>query len=204
MASTEELEKGGESLEEEILRIFTEARQVLSSGDKQFPAFAMNPHEKPLREAVGGLATTQLVELITGNPLREQEDEDSAFTAVVKAWSAYATGDQLHDLAYEAYVQSQNEIIKEMLSGKRITAKAREGARRSTISYSDGYVETLGRDHGEVSGIFHSVNIDTGELVLAADRPTEEIRFWLVNLVDIRDSTQVSDISIQDPQATKS
>lgn len=198
MAKTGEFPGGHEhdsSLEQSVLDIFIEARRVYKSGGERFTVFSKtNPWDDKLKQAVSELQPEHLTRLIGGGDVNTFDDP--TFVLIAEKWSAEASARRLYEMAYSAYTKDQNQAVRSLLAGQRITVQKREGARRSAISYSDGQYETIGPSPDSVSGTFFDVNVHVGELVLTADEPNEDIKFWHADLLDITTSEQLLDLRI--------
>jgi hypothetical protein len=175
MIFTREAERGQEeSLENRVVNIVLETQRVLAAGRERFPSYKENPYEAALKETIGGLDTAQLAELIAGNPVESMAGQDiTEYAASVHAWSAEVIGKRSHELASSAYAARQDEIIRGLLEGKLITAKARKGTGSSKIASGHAFFTIISGALVEVSGIFHSSDVNNGNLILRKGGPME-------------------------------
>lgn len=191
---------------EAIATRFVEARRLLNAGERAFSPRGRNRLEYVLETrvdaAIGQLAVEQLILLLIGD--RAEPPEGSGTAEVresAKLWMSACGDRKLHEKALSAYVRGQDDELSALLVGKQITARARhrEDLKDSSLSYVFGSM-TFRSDADVAMGIFHSVNVQTGEIIL---RPTElhpnpDNKNWLVRVVDL-DATQLVDLQIRQP-----
>jgi hypothetical protein len=188
---------GDSSLETQIIDIFIQIRDTLSSGD-HLSILHENSRITELAKAVGELPVSALAQLIAGERLAESKDL-SAVRASATLWSEEEQARKLRTLAYAAYCEVKDNEVTEFLAGKKITVTTREnpGGLGSAISRSNGMSITSGDSPGTVSGTFYLADTNIGNIILSADEPTDEIKYWQVSLIDSMTGEQRADIEIE-------
>lgn len=192
-------------LETQIMEIFTEASHALREGEA-FASSKENSHADALKQAIGQLPVGALAKLIAGRPLEETLAESVKGITVrtgartgAKLWAKEEQARKLRSVAYSAYCKTKDAEVSELLNGMKITATTRENAGDlgSAICRSNGIFETAGDSPGTVSGTFYLADTNCGNIVLSAEEPTDEIKFWRISLFNSMTSEQRADIEIE-------
>jgi hypothetical protein len=212
-------EEGFKSPEQQILDIVRESQTVIATGLERRTDNLQTPD---LEEAVSRLDVGQLSRLVCGTALNGTEPGANRLMASEDLWGDEEAMRQVESLALAQYKRTQEEAIRTLLEGKRITLTATgDSSEDSSVvgQMSDIYAperspverftdEMLGRENNapshpidvvlQKSGTFAKVDLERGLLYL---NPESEgiVKYWIGRLTEEKDGGPAAIMKTEEP-----